>query len=226
MTVLAPGVNLDVADVQHFQATAPVVTAERVLRIQGYTDPTRVRRNVRAAVDGAIDTTHANLTPAVAWRRVAIESLTDTELVLAGKLRFECRAFRRFLEGADSVVSMVTTIGDSFDTAMQHALDTDDLLEAVLMQSAGWLAVEAITREFTRALRDSAVANGQALTRRMSPGYQYQIGDQQIMWELEQQETLFRTFGDSPIAVRLLESSAMLPKMSRSGLIGLRLAHN
>ena len=58
-------------------------------------------------------------------------------------------------------------------------------------------------------------------TQRMGPGYSYKVDGGLEMWSLEDQRQLFEVFEGVDLPVRLLESCAMLPKMSRSGLYGL-----
>ena len=41
-------------------------------------------------------------------------------------------------------------------------------------------------------------------------------------WPLEEQKSLFALFEGRAISVQLLDSCAMIPKMSRSGLYGVR----
>lgn len=213
---------IDDHNVELFDADIPVVTTDRILRIQGYTNLDAVRRPIKASAARAVQSVTDHTTPQVAWRRVAISSLEDCALRLDGSVDLECDAFPRFLKNSTHVVVFAMTIGDAFDKAVQQKIQDDELLDAVLMESAGWLAVEAVTKQWTIRIRDLAHDSGWLLTRRMSPGYTYQIRDSQCEWSLEQQQQLFSVFGDSPIPVSLMESSAMLPKMSRSGLIGLR----
>ncbi len=70
-------------------------------------------------------------------------------------------------------------------------------------------------------LGDLIKPEGLRLTRRMGPGYSYKINGDETMWSLEQQHQLFEVFDGEDLPVRLLESCAMMPKMSRSGLYGL-----
>jgi len=191
------------SNVHLFQADVPEVTTDRILRIQGYTDLDRVRPPIRAAA-------------------LEIRALKNSQLTLEDNVVIECDAFERFIKNAEHVVVFALTIGSDFDEAVQAKLEDDELLDAVLMESAGWLAVEAVTKQWTIMIRDLAVNAGWLLTRRMSPGYTYQVNDHRCEWPLEQQQDLFVAFGETAIPVSLMESSAMLPKMSRSGMIGLR----
>jgi len=229
VNAIAPSTRVDVNEaggVQFFAPDVPDISVERVLRIQGYSNlddlRPRVRSRIIAAATDAIERTREAAAPACAWTRTTLSNLSPTGLTLADTISLQCRAFTRFLDGADDAVVFAVTLGEPFDRLVTETLGDDELLAGVLMESAGWLAVEAITKQWTVLLRDSARDNQLKLTRRMSPGYQYLVGKTPCEWELDQQHDLFRVFGETPIPVSLLESSAMLPKMSRSGLIGLR----
>ena len=95
---------------------------------------------------------------------------------------------------------------------------------ALLLDTAGWLAIESVTRQFSERLKADCETVGLRLTRRMGPGYTYRVGREMAPWGLEEQAGLFRVLGEEVSPVTVLESGAMLPKMSRSGLYGLRVA--
>ncbi len=222
---MTTGLPLNLVDndgVEIFDADVPVVTTDRILRIQGYTDLDAVRRPIKASAKRAVQSICDHTQPQVAWRRVAVSALDHATLKLDNSVELECAAFPRFLKNSRHAVVFAMTIGAQFDKAVQEKIEGDELLDAVLMESAGWLAVEAVTKQWTVQIRDLARDNGWLLTRRMSPGYTYQLKDTRCEWPLEQQQQLFEVFGETPIPVGLMESSAMLPKMSRSGLIGFR----
>ena len=62
------------------------------------------------------------------------------------------------------------------------------------------------------------------IENRMAPGYTFpsKIYRKRIMWELEEQKILFRLFDKECISIRLTDSCTMLPRMSRSGIFGLK----
>ena len=63
------------------------------------------------------------------------------------------------------------------------------------------------------------------IENRMAPGYSYpsKILKKKIMWELKEQENLFNLFKNMNISVSLSESFTMIPRMSRSGVFGLKI---
>ena len=79
----------------------------------------------------------------------------------------------------------------------------------------------AIHVPFKIYFRETARANGHRITSRMGPGYSYRHDSHVCTWPLEEQLSLFGLFGETALPVTVMESSAMLPKMSRSGLFGI-----
>ena len=190
--------------------------------MQGYTDLERVRRPIRRAAERAAEMARDIACGRVGLRRVGIAALEEDTLTLAGGHRFHCLAFPRFLEQCHSVVAFAMTAGPRFDERIDELMHDDQPVEGLFLDSAGWLAVESVTRQFAERLKVEAADRGMRLTRRMGPGYSYRVGTVLEPWSLDEQQDLFRVLGDAPLPVELMDSSAMSPKMSRSGLYGLR----
>ena len=207
-----------------FHAGPVDVRTERILRIQGYRDMQRVRKPIRRAAEKAAAIAREITAGEVGCRRVAIAACNGSTLELACGERFECAAFERFLQECDWVVVFAMTAGAAIDRRIDALMADDDPVVALMLDTAGWLAVESITRQFSERLKADCDPAGLRLTRRMGPGYTYRMGREMAPWGLEEQEGLFRVLGADASPVAVLPSGAMLPKMSRSGLYGLRAA--
>ena len=205
-----------------FHAGPVDVRTDRILRIQGYRDMERVRRPIRRAADKAAEIARAIVEGEVGYRRVAIAACNGSSLALEGGERFECGAFERFLAGCESVLVFAMTAGAAIDRRIDELMAADEPVVALLLDTAGWLAVESITRQFSERFKAECEPAGLRFTRRMGPGYTYRVGREMAPWGLEEQAGLFRVLGEDASPVTVLESGAMLPKMSRSGLYGLR----
>ena len=210
------------AEAGRFRAGPVDVRTERILRIQGYRDMARVRRPIRRAADRAAEVAREIAEGEVGFRRVGIAACEGSSLELEGGERFECGAFERFLSECESVVVFAMTAGAAIDDRIDALMGADEPVVALLLDTAGWLAIESITRQFSERLKANCEPAGLRLTRRMGPGYTYRIGKELVPWGLEEQEGLFRVLGADASPVAVLPSGAMLPKMSRSGLYGLR----
>lgn len=197
------------------------IATERMLRIQGYTDPEQVRRPIRRAADQAAATVERLVEPDLRYRRIAVEACIGEQLRLAGGTTLHCAAFPRFLGSSTEIVVFVLTAGARIDAELARLNDEQLLLDMLFVETAGWLAVEEITKAFTRHLREAAKCEGLRITRRMGPGYSYPLPGGIVRWPLEEQQFLFALLDDANMPVSMLESCAMTPKMSRSGLIGL-----
>lgn len=196
----------------------------RILRIQGYVDPERVRPRIRLAAERAAEMAADLADGRVGYRRVPVTGLAAGRLELAGGHRFHCGAFTRHLAECRCVVVFVLTAGAAFDERIGALMRDDQPVEGLFLDSAGWLAVESVTRQFSDGLKSAAAGSGLRVTRRMGPGYRYRVGARTEPWRLEEQRDLFAALAGAPLPARLLDSAAMLPKMSRSGLYGLRVA--
>lgn len=209
------------APVVHFAPAAPTLAFERILRIQGYSDLTKVRPVIRSAAEQMAALATKLSEPRVAYRRVAVRTLEGAVLEVEGGARMHCQAFARQLAGCTHIVPFVLTLGAAIPRQVIELVDRGDLLEGLLMETAGWLAIEDATRQFKARLREESLARGMRMTSRMGPGYSYKIGGRMHEWSLEEHPALFALFGEAQLPVTLMASCAMNPKMSRSGLYGI-----
>jgi len=198
----------------------PIVRVERILRIQGYSELNRVRPAILTAAAEMAELASQLSTPTVAYRRAPIRGTAAGALELEGGFRFHCKAFDRTLRDCTEVVVFVLTVGQRLDARVIELVNAGDLLEALLLETAGWLCIEDATRQFKFRLRDENLARDCRITSRLGPGYSYKVGDETCMWSLEEQATLFAAFDGAELPVSLMASCAMQPKMSRSGLFG------
>lgn len=204
-----------------FTAGLPDIDPLKMLRIHGYRDLEKVRPVIRKAADDISVRARELMAPEAYARRLDVVSYDDNRLTLADGTVFEDVDFERVLDGAREVVAVVLTVGRALDEAVIAAMDVFEPLDALFLETAGWLGIEWTTKAFVRDLQGRVKADGVRVTRRLGPGYQYKVGGRQVYWPLEQQSRLFSIFDDAELPVTLMESCAMLPKMSRSGLYGL-----
>ena len=106
------------------------------------------------------------------------------------------------------------TLGPALDAETERLTANDEIVEALFLEMAGWLAVEQATKALALRVSDQIRGERLGLTRRLGPGY--------VDWPLDEQAGLFALLADVSLPVRLMDSCAMLPKKSRSGLYGLR----
>ena len=193
-----------------------------VLRMLGYSDLDRVRPAVRSITKAVTERVEREAQPVIRFKRKAIKPSTDDALIVDADVVLHCEAFQKYLSGCDEIVAFVLTLGKSIDDVGAEYAAQDQLLEMFVLETASWLGIEQTTKQLAVHLRHIDGADGRRLSRRMTPGYAYKIGGKNCEWRLEEQRLLFKLFDQETLPVQLLSSCAMVPKMSRSGLYGLR----
>ena len=202
------------ADYGHFRTEIAELPVEPLLRMQGYRDLARVRPRVRDIATKAAGLAQTVAAPEAYYRRVAIRSCTPESLELDGGASFHSARFAKVFAGCGEVVAFVLTLGPALDAETERLTAADEIVEALFLEMAGWLAVEQATKALALHVSDRVRDQRLGLTRRLGPGY--------VDWPLDEQAGLFALLAAAPLPVRLLESCAMIPKKSRSGLYGLR----
>lgn len=186
-----------------------------------YTKPEAVRPVIRETAELMARQAADLASPRASWRRVPIAANVGDGLTLADGTCFRCEAFHRLLHGANEIIVFVITLGPRFDESVCALIEAFEPLEALFLESAGWLAIERLSTQFGGYLRRELAADGLLLGLRMGPGYSYSAhrpDGARVMWPLEQQKELFALFGNAPLPVELMQSAVMKPKMSRSGM--------
>ena len=199
----------------------PTPKIDGVLKVQGYKDINKVRPAVRSAAQTGINAFVEQAIPQVCYRVIKVQTINRRCAVFEGEVPLNSRIFEQYLSGSTEAVVFVLTVGSPIDEQTTQWMNEDKLVEALFLESAAWLGIEDITKQFVLKLRSWATQQSLRITRRLGPGYSYPIEGQKIMWDLTDQQPLFELLGEANSSVRLLESSAMLPKMSRSGMFGL-----
>lgn len=194
---------------------------DSVLRIQGYKNPDAVRQVIREMALKAVNVFMEKATPEVSYRIASVDSVDREGMRLDSGIHLKSPIFTQYLSESTQVVAFALTVGDQIDNQTTEWMNEEKLVEALFLESAAWLGVENATKQFVTILRQWAMRHNLRISRRLGPGYSYPVNGKSIQWELHDQQPLFAMFGDADISIRLLESSAMLPKMSRSGLFGI-----
>jgi hypothetical protein len=197
---------------------APRIPAELVLRLQKYRDLDRVPRLVRRITEAAAAEASRLVEPAVVrWRGPVTGADPAGVVTLDGDHAFHSRVLARLLARATEAVAFVLTIGPRLEARVQGLLEEKLYVEAVLLDTAAWAAIELLRQALKRSLTHEACEGGHALTTRLGPGH--------ADWPVEEQPALLRLFGDARLPVTINESACMLPRKSVSGIFGLVPAH-
>lgn len=125
-------------------------------------------------------------------------------LIAAGSDLPGSTIFRRL----ERMAFCICTIGPGLEKRVSELSARGELLGAVILDSVGSAAAEAVARRMDEAIQESAAAEGLKTSCRASPGY----GD----WDIREQKGVFGLLDGSLIGVSLSESSMMIPRKSIS----------
>jgi hypothetical protein len=214
-----PGIPFGVIGV--FNPGSPQFDPTKILRIHGYKNMEKIRPAIRKAADEIAERAIGVMEPVIHFKRMAVAECSGDSLFLKNGLTFTNPAFIQYLFDAQEVVTVVITVGKGLDDEVDGFMDRFEPLEALFMETAGWLGIEWTTKKFVEFFNAGTKSEGRHLTKRMGPGYSYKVNGVDAMWSLEEQRQIFKAFDDVDLPVQLMESCAMFPKMSRSGLYGL-----
>jgi len=196
------------------------IREDRLLRLHGYRDLAKVRPVIVATAEDISRRAEGLAQPEIHYKRLKIERCDANGLVLENGSRFDNIAFEKYMAGVVEVVVFTMTLGPAMDAESQALVEKFEPLEVLFLETAGWLGIEWATKQFSDSLRISARQHALRVSCRMGPGYSYSVNGEKVRWSLEDQKPLFDVFEDDYLPIELLESCAMLPKMSRSGLYG------
>lgn len=198
------------------------IRTEPMLKIMGYRAGAPVRPPVRRMAERIAELAAAAIAPTVHHCRMSIAHCDEAGIRLADGTVFRGPVFDKHFAGCREAVAFIMTLGTRFELTQKNLAGSDNLLESVFLETAGWVAIEEATRLFTQHFRKIALEKGLDLSRRLAPGYVFRVGNRKVDWPLEEQKEFFGIFKRIAVPVTLLESCAMMPKMSRTGFFGLR----
>jgi hypothetical protein len=184
-----------------------------LLRFHRYRDLTTVAGPIRDAAEAMRVLAETLATPRAVVVRRRVADLTDDALALEAGPTLHGRCFAEHLTGAREIACFVATIGPALEDRARAYQEDGELLEALFLDTAGWLAVQQTVRALRGRLAAAARAEGRTLSPRLGPGY--------LDWPLEEQGALFSVFAGQPVPVVLTPDSVMIPQKSLSGLFGM-----
>jgi hypothetical protein len=188
--------------------------ADDVLRGQG-ADPgvLRARRPVLVAVaERALEVGRPLLQPMVAFARFATSGLRHERLALDGGA-LAGPLIAQHLGGAEQVIVLVCTVGDSLDGEITRQMDGDPSF-ALALDGLGSAAAEALASQACHAFEEEAADRGWHVSLPLSPGM--------VGWPVsEGQAQIFALVDAGEAGVRLTEGGMMVPRKSISLVLGL-----
>jgi hypothetical protein len=150
--------------------------------------------------------------PVAGLRLVRVAATASAQVSLAEGPRFSGHAVARHLSGAHRAVAFVLTLGPALEGEIVALGERQELLEAYLLDLAGWAGIEAAVRALRRDL--VAAFPGARVSHRLGPGHRD--------WPLTEQRELVELFGEDVAPLKLSEHGVLVPFKSISGLFAIR----
>lgn len=150
--------------------------------------------------------------PVAGLRLVRVAGVAGAAVALVEGPRFSGQAVARHLAGAPLAVAFALTLGPALEAEVAALARREDVLEAYLLDLAGWAGLEAAVRLLRQDL--GGALPGQRLSHRLGPGHRD--------WPLEEQAALLGLLETPDPPVRLSPHGVLVPFKSISGLFAVR----
>lgn len=156
----------------------------------------------------------ALVTPVARLRTLRVRRAGPEGATLDERAHFSGRAVGALLEGSSLAVAFVLSLGPALEAEAEALGERRELLEAFLLDTAGWAALEVAVRALRLDLVARARAGGGRLTHRLAPGYRD--------WPLAEQPRLLALLDGPDPPARLSPHGVLIPFKSLTGLFGVR----
>lgn len=186
---------------------------EPILRFHRYRDASQVAPAIREVAEEMVRVAAKLVEPRVVFLRRRVVGVTDGAIRLEGGAEFHGGCLGAHLGQAREAICFLATIGPALDDRVSALAEGGDLLEALFLDTVGWLAVEEVLRVFRGHLGLRLRGERLRLGPRLGPGY--------LDWPLGEQRSFFGLFGGVPLPVTVSQECVMSPRKSLSGLFGL-----
>lgn len=193
---------------------APIrLEVEPILRFHRYRGVDQVPPPILEVAMEMVAVAERLAVPRGCFARYPVSHVAAETLAVAEGPTFHGRCLGTHCAVAGEVVCFLLTIGPALDDRVAELTDSKELLEALFLDTAGWLAIERTFRAFRSFLAARLRPEALRLTPRLGPGY--------LDWPLTEQAAFFSLFDGVPAPVTLTEHCVMVPQKSLSGLFGL-----
>ena len=203
---------------------SPKVSAFKLLRTHGYKNKDKIKKRILDSAEKALErlTNYSSPVGYFYFEEIKKKSLNSIQLE---RTSLKCEVFTEIFSESNFLIIFIISLGKGIDIKLKKiSNDINEPLGGLFLENASWLALELILRDARSRIISFAKSKNLQIENRMAPGYSYpsKILKKRIMWELKEQENLFNLFKNRNISVSLSESFTMLPRMSRSGVFGLK----
>ncbi len=199
---------------EHLQDLEVSVRPEQILRAH-YPELGPVASEVHATAAAMAAHALEVAAPAAWLRELTIRAIDGARVELDGGATLSSAALSAALQGAVAVQLFVVTLGPRVDARVSELFEAMDGLEGLFLDTAGWVVVQSALGAVRKRLGTRARARGFRVTRRVGPGY--------LDWPLAEQPVVVGALaaGEALPGIEVLESGAILPEKTLTGLYGL-----
>jgi len=193
----------------------PRVERDKLLRLLGGRRQSSVSFNTQRRLDKWGDRMSDLIDSSLTYVVREIENVEGREIHVKGLDEPLISAkIGRTVADCSHLVFFIGTIGTEIDRRVHHLNEDGKISDLYVLDAMGSVAVEDLVDQFQGRMERQLKAEGKSVTLRFSPGY--------CDWPIDEQEKLFRLFGNRHLPVRLTETFLMQPRKSVSGLFGIR----
>lgn len=196
-------------DYQYVYKTPISIEAREVLRLQGFQGQlSQLKEETSRLLKSQIDLCYRLVQPRAVFRIFSSTISSEGKVRLDGSNEFSVGRATQEWTGLKYLAVAVCTIGVELEMEVSRLFNSGDFAAAVMLDSAGSVAVESMADRVNNMVYEQALSEKQTISCRISPGY----GD----WALEEQKNIFKLIPADKIGVTLTESCMMQPRKSVS----------
>lgn len=201
-------------DYQYVEEASVSIEPGEVLRFLGYRAGSgQVQEGIQRLVQSQIDHSYRLIQPQALFCIFPSFSCSGDRIKLENEREFAVGKVVRNWTGLKYLALAICTIGLALEREVSRLFSVGEYVAAVMLDSAGTVAVESLTDYVNNIVCQQALSKGLGVTPRISPGY----GD----WALQEQGTVFALLPGDKIGVTLTEKCMMQPRKSVSFATGM-----
>jgi len=173
----------------------------------------RLNPGIEAMLSQSRDISAASLQPSAIYDSFRITGITGDSVNFESGYLFKGPNISKILNGSETAVIFIFTLGKNIDDAVNNLRDKGDTLAAIVMDAVTTSMLGLVGEYVGKSIKaENLVEKGYGSTCTYSPG--------QYKWTIEEQREIFHMVDGSRIGVNLNDSCLMLPFKSVSGVYG------
>ncbi len=186
---------------------------EAMLRMMGYPAVAKVSEPVQRVCHEQLARLDLFAEPWGSWSEVGIECVEAEQVMLEGGKILAGKRVANILRGATALKMIIVTLGAGFADEVRRLTHQGAMIEALALDAAGTVAMDALMASLCERLCSEAVSRGCGTTIRYGPGY--------TGWDINDISVRFSYIKNQKLPLRLNEQMMMIPEKSLLCIVGL-----